>query len=125
MDQQKEEQPIRRRAGGLQSMASILDAAETVFAKVGYDEATTHQIAAQAEISPGSLYQFFANKEAIAQALVARYIEELKLVYSTIFSLEAAALPFSEWLDQILDTLIVFHLAHPPLPNLLGAPASL
>jgi AcrR family transcriptional regulator len=125
MDQQKEEQPIRRRARGLQRMASILDAAETVFAKVGYEEATTHQIADAAEISPGSLYQFFANKEAIAQALVARYIEELKLVYSTIFSLEAAALPFSEWLDQIVDTQIAFHLAHPAFHTLFDAPPSL
>jgi AcrR family transcriptional regulator len=125
MDQQKEEQPIRRRVRGLQRMASILDAAETVFAKVGYDEATTHQIADAAEISPGSLYQFFANKEAIAQALVARYIEELKLVYSTIFSLEAAALPFSEWLDQIVDALIAFHLAHPAFHTLFDARPSL
>jgi AcrR family transcriptional regulator len=125
MDQQKEEQPIRRRARGLQRMASILDAAETVFAKVGYDEATTHQIADAAEISPGSLYQFFSNKEAIAQALVARYIEELKLTYSTIFSLEAAALPFSEWLDQIVDALIAFHLAHPAFHTLFDAPHSL
>lgn len=125
MDQHKEEQPIRRRARGLQRMASILDAAETVLAKVGYDEATTHQIADAAEISPGSLYQFFANKEAVAQALIARYIEALKLVYSTIFSLEAAAFPFSEWLDQIVDALIAFHLAHPAFHTLFDAPPSL
>ncbi|MBO0791619.1 MAG: TetR family transcriptional regulator [Ktedonobacteraceae bacterium] len=125
MDQQKGEQPIRRRARGLQRIASILDAAETVFAKVGYDEATTHQIADAAEISPGSLYQFFSSKEAIAQALVARYSEELKLVYNTIFSLEAAALPFSEWLNQIVDALIAFHLAHPAFHILFDAPPSL
>ena len=125
MDQQKETPPIVRRARGLQRIASILDAAETVFARRGYDEANTHQIAEEARISPGSLYQFFANKEAIAQALAARYLEELKLVYSTIFSLEAAALPFSEWLDQIVDALIAFHLAHPAFHILFDAPPSL
>lgn len=125
MDQQKEGKPIRRRARGLQRMASILDAAETVFAQVGYDEATTHQIAAQAEISPGSLYQFFSNKEEIAQALAARYVEELQRVYSAVFSVEAAALPFSHWLDQIVDALIAFHLAHPAFHTLFDASPSL
>jgi AcrR family transcriptional regulator len=125
MDQQKETPPVVRRARGLQRIASILDAAEIVFARLGYDKANTHQIAEEARISPGSLYQFFANKEAIAQALAARYLEELKLVYSTIFSLEAAALPFSEWLDQIVDALIAFHLAHPAFYILFDAPPSL
>ena len=125
MDQQKEAKPIRRRARGLRRMASILNAAEIVFARVGYDEATTHQIAAQAEISPGSLYQFFANKEEIAQALAARYVEELQRVYSTVFSVEATMLPFSQWLDRLVDELIAFHLAHPAFHTLFDAPPSL
>src|SRR6266700_385910 len=123
MDQQKEARPIRRRARGLQRMASILDAAETVFAKVGYDEATTHQIAEEAGISPGSLYQFFSNKEEIAQALAARYTEELQRVYGSVFSDEAASLPFSPWLDQIIDALLAFHFAHPAFHILLSIPA--
>jgi AcrR family transcriptional regulator len=117
--------PVVRRARGLQRIASILDAAETVFAKAGYDEATTHQIAEEAGISPGSLYQFFSNKEEIAQALAARYVEELKLVYTTIFSVEAATLPFSAWLDQIVDALIAFHLTHPAFHTLFDASPSL
>jgi AcrR family transcriptional regulator len=125
MDQQNEVRAVRRRARGLQRIASILDAAETVFAEVGYDEATTHQIAEEAGISPGSLYQFFSNKEEIAQALAARYVEELKLVYNTIFSVEAAALPFSQWLGQIVDALIAFHLTHPAFHTLFDAPPSL
>lgn len=125
MDQQKEARPLVRRARGLQRIASILDAAEAVFAHLGYDEATTHQIAAQAEISPGSLYQFFSNKEEIAQALAARYVEELQLVYDRIFSIEAATLPCSRWLDQIVDALIAFHLTHPAFHTLFDAPPSL
>jgi AcrR family transcriptional regulator len=125
MDQQNQARAVRRRARGLQRIASILDAAETVFAHLGYDEATTHQIAEKAGISPGSLYQFFANKEEIAQALAARYIEELRRVYSTVFSVEVAALPFSQWLDQIVDALIAFHLAHPAFHTLFDAPHSL
>jgi AcrR family transcriptional regulator len=124
MDQQKDAQPVQRRARGLQRMVSILDAAETVFAHMGYEEATTNHIAAQAAISPGSLYQFFSNKEEIAQVLASRYTEELQQAYHAVFSVEAAALPFSLWLDQVIDTLLAFHLAHPAFHILLNTPVS-
>ena len=45
--------------------------------RVGYARATTNAIAAEARISPGSLYQFFDNKEQIAQALEKRYADLL------------------------------------------------
>src|SRR5260370_12887361 len=123
MDQRKHAQAVQRRARGVQRIASMLDAAEIVFAEVGYDEANTNRIAVQAGISPGSLYQFFSNKEEIAQALVARYTEELQQVYGSVFSVEAASLPFSIWLDQIIDALLAFHFAHPPFHILASIPA--
>src|SRR5260370_41565285 len=124
MDQQKDARPVPRRARGLRRMASILDAAETVFARMGYEESTTNHIAAQAEISPGSLYQFFSNKEEIAQALASRYTEQLQQAYDTIFLVEASTLPLPLWLDQIFDTLIAFHLSHPAFHVLLNTPVS-
>jgi AcrR family transcriptional regulator len=124
MDQQKHARPVQRRARGVQRIASILDAAETVFAEMGYDEATTNHIAAQAGISPGSLYQFFSNKEEIAQALATRYTEELQRTYDSVFSVEAASLPFSLWLDQVIDSLLMFHFAHPAFHILLNTPVS-
>ena len=115
MDQQKETQAVRRRPRGVQRITSILNAAETVFTEMGYDEATTNHIAARACISPGSLYQFFANKEEIVEALTARYTEELKVLYDAVFSTEAASLPLSDWINQCIDKLVTFHLAHPAL----------
>ncbi len=124
MDQQKEMRSVSRRARGLQRMASILVAAEIVFARMGYEEATTNHIAAEAGISPGSLYQFFANKEEIAQALAMRYSEELQETRNTFFSDEAAALPFPLWLDRYIDKLIAFHSSHPAFHILICAPIS-
>src|SRR5258708_26842218 len=124
MAQQKQARPVQRRARGVQRIASILDAAEVCLATMGYDETTTNHIAAQAEISPGSLYQFFSNKEEIAQALATRYTEELQQAYDSIFSVEAASLPFSDWLDQIIDTLLAFHFSHPAFHILLNTPVS-
>jgi AcrR family transcriptional regulator len=125
MDQHKHARPVQRRAQGVQRIASILDAAETIFAHMGYDEATTNHIAAQARISPGSLYQFFLNKEEIAHALAARYTEELQQVYDSVFSVEAASLRFSLWLNQIIDALLAFHFAHPAFHILLNTPPSM
>ena len=105
-------------------MDAILDAAEICFARMGYAEATTNHIAALAGISPGSLYQFFANKEAIAQALAARYNEELQHVYAAAFASETASLPLVGWLDQVIETLLTFHDIHPAFHTLLNTPPS-
>src|SRR4051812_43963566 len=68
----------RRQPRGERRIDQILLAAGVVFARVGYERATTNAIAAEAGISPGSLYQFFPNKEAIAGALETRYAEQMR-----------------------------------------------
>ena len=49
----------------------ISKAARDRFAKVGFEAATTRDIAAAAGIAAGTLFNYFAAKEAIAVALVA------------------------------------------------------
>ncbi len=48
----------------------ILEAAGRCFARDGFHGATTAAICAEAGISPGHLYHYFASKEAIIEALV-------------------------------------------------------
>jgi AcrR family transcriptional regulator len=55
-------------------MERILDAAEEMFATIGYDAATTESIAERAETSIGSVYQFFPNKRALFDALTERFL---------------------------------------------------
>lgn len=64
----------RRKRGELR-VAALLEAAASVFAERGYAAATMTEIAARAQAPIGSLYQFFPNKEALAGALMARYLE--------------------------------------------------
>lgn len=66
----EESQPVRRRPA--ERPCEILLAAERVFSRRGYDRATTREIAAEAGISEGSLYRYFANKRAILLALIDR-----------------------------------------------------
>ena len=51
---------------------SILDAAHEVFGNKGFDQATMDDIAAAAELSKGTLYLYFKNKDALFMALVVR-----------------------------------------------------
>ena len=98
---------------GQRRIEMILDAAEDLFAEVGYDGATTNAIASRAQTSIGSLYQFFPNKEAIVQGLADRYLAQLRDVHATAFSPEALQLPLHAWTAQIVDLLFALDEANP------------
>ena len=115
--------PVRRRqARGEKRMAELLDAAAEVFAAQGYAKASTNAIAAAAGASPGTLYQFFKNKEAIAEALTERYVKRLREAHGEAFQLEVADLPLKEMLDKIIDPLVAFDRANPGFYALLSDP---
>lgn len=53
----------------------ILDAASECFARCGFHAATIQQISRVAGMSPGHIYHFFENKEAIVSGIVERIVE--------------------------------------------------
>lgn len=59
--------PTQTRAKNLYS--TILETAEGLFREQGFANVSTNKIAEQANISIGSLYQYFANAESIALAI--------------------------------------------------------
>jgi AcrR family transcriptional regulator len=100
-------QPVQERSQ--QRITRILDAADELFAEVGYEQATTNAIAARAEASIGSLYQFFDDKHAILEALARRYKDQLHAVHENVLTPETARLPLPEIYDRILRALADFH----------------
>jgi AcrR family transcriptional regulator len=113
----------RRQARGERRIQEILDAAAGVFAEAGYEAATTNRIAAAAGISPGSLYQFFSNKEAIAQALADRFVEQMGRAHREAFeSGDLGALPLPEMIDRMLDPILAFNIANPGFKALFARP---
>ena len=82
----------------------ILDAATRVFHERGYAGATTNDIADEAGLSIGSLYQYFPNKDALLVALTQRHIT------TTTSSLAAmiGKLPEDSGFDVILRTVVRF-----------------
>lgn len=54
----------------------ILCAAERCFARRGFHAASIADIAGTAEMSPGLIYRYFANKNAIVLAIIERQLQE-------------------------------------------------
>lgn len=104
--------PRKRQERGRRRIEHILDVAATLFAEVGFEAATTNAIAARAGMSPGSLYQFFPNKDAIAEALTDQFAARLRETQA-IFGPEIEYLPLDELIDHVVDPLVAFHVAHP------------
>jgi AcrR family transcriptional regulator len=57
---------------GHEIVAAILDATAEILAEGGFVALTTNHLARRAGVSIGSLYHYFANKEAIITALAER-----------------------------------------------------
>ena len=59
----------------------ISDAAERMFAKVGYKKATVGMIATEAGVATGNIYKYYANKEALFNSIITtEFVEEFKLL---------------------------------------------
>lgn len=59
-----------------QKRRDILDAAKQCFIKFGFAKASISEICRAAKISPGHLYHYFDNKEAIVEASAAAALQE-------------------------------------------------
>jgi AcrR family transcriptional regulator len=113
----------KRNARGEQRQQDLLSAAAAVFGRVGYHETTTNAIAAEAGVSPATLYQFFPNKEAIASTLASIYAREMAEVERAIDP--EGALSFTEAIQELIDVCISFNRKRPEFHTLVvDAPLS-
>ena len=55
----------------------IVAGGRSLLLREGYDAFSTNRVASEAGVSPGSLYQYFPDKEAILEAVVDRYWADL------------------------------------------------
>ena len=99
-------EPLKpQRDAGRQRVAELLQAAAAVIQERGFEAATMAEIAAQADAKIGSLYRFFPNKDAVAEALMRRYAETLQAEYDAIHAHAADATP-QELADILIDLLV-------------------
>jgi AcrR family transcriptional regulator len=65
--------PVQRRSA--ERLTKILDACADLLDEVGYDALSTRAVALRAGVPIGSVYRFFGNKRAMADALAQRNLE--------------------------------------------------
>ncbi len=68
---------VPRQQRSREMVRRIVDAGQRVLIAHGYDGASTNRVAEEAGISPGSLYQYFPNKDAVIGAVIERYQNEV------------------------------------------------
>jgi AcrR family transcriptional regulator len=78
----------------------ILNAALSCVRRSGFHGASMSDIAAEAKMSVGVIYRYFANKEAIVEAIVANDLAEMRAMFA-----EWESVPDEKLLDTLLDTL--------------------
>jgi AcrR family transcriptional regulator len=74
-----------------QRIEHVLATADRLLAEEGASALTTTRVAEAAGISVGSLYQWFPDRDAIAESLALRYLESFKQVMATLMPAEDPA----------------------------------
>ena len=83
IQERKEREKERRRQ-------QIMVAAKRVFSEKGFSRATMEDIAQEAELSPGTLYLYFKNKEELYASLSLRILQYLLLRIEHVNALKSA-----------------------------------
>lgn len=83
IQERKEREKERRRQ-------QIMVAAKRVFSEKGFNKATMEDIAQEAELSPGTLYLYFKNKEELYASLSLRILQYLLLRIEHVNAMKAS-----------------------------------
>jgi AcrR family transcriptional regulator len=92
---------VPQRSTGKRRVAELLRAGADVIAERGFEAATMAEIAARAGAPIGSLYRFFPNKDALADAIIQRYSELVEAAFE-----KANSRSGSSTTDQFADDLL-------------------
>ena len=100
------------------TVSAILDGTVRVLEQEGSDAATTSRIAEVAGVSVGTLYQYFANRDAILDALQDREFDRASEMMGRILARGAYATD-REVARAVIEGLLELHGAAPTLHRLL------
>jgi len=104
-------EPIQKRA--MEKVELILKHSADLFSKKGYDTTTTRDIAQNADLPVGTIYQFFLDKKSILLKLAEDYGQKLDEFYSELSKIETKNLNSEEFVGSILNSFIDFDKENP------------
>ena len=108
-----------RQARAQVTVTAILEAATRIFEEDGMDAATTTRIAEVAGVSVGTLYQYFADRDAILDALQDREFERALALMGTVLSNENLTRSPRETINAVVRGLGALYASSPALHRVL------
>ncbi|MFJ5532328.1 TetR family transcriptional regulator [Streptomyces sp. NPDC093261] len=93
--------PVQRRSA--ERLTRILDACAELLDEVGYDALSTRAVALRAGVPIGSVYRFFGNKRAMADALAERNLERYTERVTRRLAEDAGEGGWRAAMDAVLD----------------------
>ncbi|WP_370576147.1 TetR/AcrR family transcriptional regulator [Serratia sp. PAMC26656] len=96
----------------------ILDVATRLLAENGWAKFNTNEVARIAGVSIGSLYQYFPNKLALAEAIRKQHLASILMVFETANGATQADSLMAE-VERMIDGIIAAHLINPRLHRVL------
>ena len=105
-------------------VAAFLEAAEVLFADLGFEAATMTAIAERSGSSIGALYSYFPDKKAIALALLDTYAGQIREHWRPLFD-QIVAYSAEDFSERFIDRFLDFVAEHPAYLQLQAAPIRL
>lgn len=99
--------PRQRRSQ--QTVDRIVEAAARVFDEAGYLSTTTNEVAAEAGVSIGSLYQYFPNKDALLIEIARRHISASLAAFDELMNGLGPKAPVGRLIGHVIDLLVDQH----------------
>lgn len=109
-------QPTQERSQ--QRRERILRVTGELLNEIDYAAINVAAIAARAETSVGSIYQYFPNKDAVLHALAERYLEDMHETMAFVFR-DASTLTVEEQVDRVMAWLNDYSESHPGIHHVL------
>jgi AcrR family transcriptional regulator len=86
--------------------ARIMDTAEALFRRLGYEKTAVADIASELGMSPANIYRFFPSKIAIVQAMCQRCLSELE---TKLWAVARSRAPAGERLLRLVLEALAYH----------------
>ncbi|HEJ6930146.1 TPA: TetR family transcriptional regulator [Serratia marcescens] len=100
------------------TVESIVEAGARVLAQRGWANFTTNEVAHTAGVSIESLYQYFPNNLAIAEAIRKRHLDEILKVLPDIKT-QGERVPLEEHIGRLIDAVVTLHATNQDLHRVL------
>jgi AcrR family transcriptional regulator len=105
-------------------VSAFLEAAEALFAELGFEATTMTEVAERGGSSIGALYSYFPDKKAIALALFDLYAGKIEEHWQPLFD-DIRPLGAKDFSERFIDRFLDFVAEHPAYLQLQAAPIRL